>query len=273
MHLDLSYQISFALKSSCRMIPICTCVSSSATLFLSSSSSPCSRALRSDERLLSSRSCSRAWAASLLFSSYLPLRSSSSVWIRLTRVRSASSSRWAACPDWPVWWEERVNDDTAYDHLSESFIAVYLLNWLLCAVVGVLDLLHLTASLTLWSWPKRPERRPPAAGHKQASYGSSPEPVLKDRERNNNTWVRKKQQEVLNSWAVNSRRATAPEPPQTHQTKPVRRHKNIQINSIAKKQNASHKWYQGKLLHLIFSNFQLFWSMNLRYLVSQILNC
>ncbi len=109
------------------------------------------------------------------------------------------------------------------DHLSESFIAVYLLNWLLCAVVGVLDLLHLTASLTLWSWPKRPERRPPAAGHKQASYGSSPEPVLKDRERNN-TRVRRKRQEVLNvlnSWAVNSRHAAAPEPLQTHRTKPV----------------------------------------------------
>ncbi len=195
------------------MIPICTCVRSSATLFLSSSSFPCSRALRSDERLLSScrasrsrflssRSCSRAWAASLLFSSYLPLRSSSSVWIRLTRERSASSSRWAACPDWPVWWEKRVNDATALYRpymtiLSEYFIALYHLNWLLCAVVGVLDLLHLTASLTLWSWPKRPEQRPPAAGHKQASYGSSPEPVLKDRERNDNTWVWKKHQEAM----------------------------------------------------------------------------
>lgn len=59
---------------------------------------------------------------------------------------------------------------------------LYHLNWLLCAVVGVLALLHLTASLTLWSWPKRPGRRPLAAGHKQASYGSSPEPGLRDRE-------------------------------------------------------------------------------------------
>lgn len=179
-----------------------TCISSSATLFLSSSSSPCSRAVRSDEHLLSScrasrslflssRSCSRAWAASLLFSSYLPLRSSSSAWIRLTRARSASSSRWASCPDWPVGQEETMNGDILFRPLWVSLKSIYHLNWLLWAVVGVLDLLHLTASLTPWSWLRRPEHRPHAAGHKQASYGSSPEPVLKNRERNNNnnTWV------------------------------------------------------------------------------------
>lgn len=191
---------------------MCTCMSSSATLFLSSSSSACSRAVRSDEHLLSScrvsrslflssRSCSRAWAASLLFSSYLPLRSFTSAWKRLTRARSASSSRWASCADWPVRQEERTNDDTGLCRPTILFWVslknVDHLNWLLCAVVGVLYSLHLTASQTPWSWLRRPEHKPPAAGRKPASYGSSPEPVLRNRERWWTDGSSRKQQERL----------------------------------------------------------------------------
>lgn len=62
----------------------------------------------------------------------------------------------------------------------------YLLNWPLCAAVGVFAWLGLTAARALQFWPESPEHRPLFAGHKQASADFFPEPYARRKKKKQN---------------------------------------------------------------------------------------
>lgn len=59
----------------------------------------------------------------------------------------------------------------------------YLLNWALCAVVGVYAWLGLIAAQALQFGPESPEHRPLSAGHKQAIADFFPEPYTRKEEK------------------------------------------------------------------------------------------